>query len=97
MSNFRGSEWRKWDLHIHTPASIVHEYSAGANGDVWEKYINELENLPKHIKVLGINDYWFIDGYEKVLEYKSNGRLNNIIMPLKIQTTFPPFIFKKMI
>lgn len=22
----KGSEWGKWDLHIHTPCSIVQEY-----------------------------------------------------------------------
>ncbi len=56
----RGSEWRKWDLHVHTPASIVNHYSKNSNDDdVWESYIKDLENLPKDIKVLGINDYIF--------------------------------------
>ena len=36
----------------------------------WDEYIDALENLPEDIKVLGINDYWFLDGYKKVLEYK---------------------------
>ena len=33
----------------------------------------------KDVKVIGINDYYFIDGFEKVMDYKMNkGRLRNI-------------------
>lgn len=73
----RGSEWRKWDLHIHTPKSIVNNYG-GDTDEIWEKFISALENLPKDVKVLGITDYYFIDGYEKVMEYRTKGRLKNI-------------------
>jgi len=73
----KGSEWAKWDLHVHTPMSIVQHYG-GNQDEVWEKYVTDLENLPEEIKVIGVNDYLFIDGYEKLLEYKSQGRLPNI-------------------
>ena len=76
MTNKRGSEWRIWDLHIHTPFSIKQKYNNTPEG--WEKFINALENLPKDVKVIGITDYYFIDGYEKVMNFKLNGRLNNI-------------------
>lgn len=75
----RGSEWNIWDLHVHTPASIFHRY--GNDDDVWEKYITDLENLPTEFKVVGINDYFFIDGYERLLkEQKDNGRLQNLLL-----------------
>ena len=80
-----GSQWRKWDLHVHTPESIVHEYKCGQNEDIWDKYIDALENLPSDIKVLGINDYLFLDGYKKVKEYKEKGRLNNIDLILPVE------------
>ncbi|MDQ7864056.1 hypothetical protein RCO48_32125 [Peribacillus frigoritolerans] len=60
----KGSEWRVWDLHIHTPKSIINEYGSNNNA-VWEKFIQRLEELPPAVKVIGINDYYFIDGYEK--------------------------------
>lgn len=73
----RGSVWRKWDLHIHSPASIKQQYTNTEEG--WEKFINALENLPEEVKVIGITDYYFIDGYEKVMDYKINqNRLENI-------------------
>lgn len=74
----RGSVWSKWDLHIHTPKSICNQYGPD-NEETWNKFIIYLENLPKDVEVIGINDYYFIDGFEKVMEYKyEKGRLTNI-------------------
>ena len=48
MNEFeRGSEWRKWDLHIHSPVSICQKYGGK---DKWDKFIEALENLPKAVK-----------------------------------------------
>ena len=75
MSNLnRGSIWRKWDLHIHTPSSICQNYGGE---EKWDEFITALENLPEDVKVIGINDYYFIDGYKKVMEYRKQGRLAN--------------------
>ena len=80
----RGSEWRIWDLHVHTPFSLEHNYKCSHDEDIWEKYIDALEHLPDDIKVLGINDYLFIDGYRKILDYKEQGRLQNIDLILPV-------------
>ena len=81
--NLRGSEWNKWDLHVHTPISAVQEYG-GDTDDAWERFICALEGLDNDIKVLGINDYLVVDGYKKVLEYKKSGRLQNIQLLLPV-------------
>lgn len=47
----RGSEWRIWDLHVHTPLSIENNYGCADNEDGWNKYITALEQLPSDIKV----------------------------------------------
>ena len=80
----RGSEWRIWDLHVHTPLSIENNYGCANDEEGWNKYITALEQLPSDIKVLGINDYLFIDGYKKVKEYKDSGRLSNIELLLPV-------------
>lgn len=67
----RGSEWRKWDLHIHTPASILNN----GFGDNWDLYVKRLYNtlINKEIAVVGITDYFTIDGYKKIKnEYLAN-------------------------
>lgn len=80
----RGSEWRIWDLHVHTPLSIENNYGCANDEEGWNKYITALEQLPLDIKVLGINDYLFIDGYKKVKKYKDSGRLSNIELLLPV-------------
>lgn len=79
----RGSLWNKWDLHVHTPLSIKQEYG-GDQEEVWEKYVSQLEALPPEFNVLGINDYLFVDGYERLLSYRSQGRLGNIALLLPV-------------
>lgn len=31
----KGAEWRKWDLHIHTPYSLVHQNRIADEGLSW--------------------------------------------------------------
>lgn len=73
----RGAEWRRWDLHVHTPASIVQHYGKGKK-DPWEGFLDDLRSLPSDIAVLGINDYLLVDGYQRVREEHQAGNLPNI-------------------
>lgn len=75
--NGLGTSWGIWDLHVHTPASAVQDYG-GNTDEVWDRFLNELENLHEDIRVIGINDYWFLDGYKRILEERSKGRLRNL-------------------
>ena len=81
MNDPSGSTWRKWDLHVHTPASIVHQYDGE---DPWPRFLNELESLPPDFKVIGINDYIFLDGYRRILAERAAGRLHNIDLFLPV-------------
>ncbi len=72
-----GSIWRKWDLPAHTPASVIQGYG-GTSDEVWERFLVDLEALPEEFAVIGVNDYLFLDGYRKLLEFKRGGRLQNI-------------------
>jgi len=83
----QGSSWNKWDLHVHTPFSLFQCYG-GESKEIWDKFIDDLENLPAEVTVIGINDYWFLEGYKNVLKYKSNGRIKNI------KTVFPVCEFR---
>jgi DNA repair exonuclease SbcCD ATPase subunit len=85
----RGSIWRRWDLHVHTPESFSHQFRFENDeererykGNIWDKYIAELEKI-NDVSVIGITDYFIIDGYKKVLDYKKSGRLPNfdLILP----------------
>ena len=52
-----GSIWRKWDLHVHSPAS--HKF-----GGDWNQFVIQLGNAD--CDVIGINDYFSVGGYKEV-------------------------------
>lgn len=73
-----GSVWRRWDLHIHTPLSMLGSSYAGVS---FADFIDELEkkSTERSISVIGVTDYMTIDGYTKLHEEKySNNRLTSI-------------------
>lgn len=67
-----GSTWKRWDLHVHTPESaLANQFSD------WDNYINALERAGADVSVIGITDYCSIEGYKKILDYRSKGRLQS--------------------
>lgn len=80
----RGSDWNIWDLHVHTPESFESSYrfidkdeEIKFDSDIWQKYISEIEKL-NCVKCLGITDYFSIEGYKRIKDSKSQGKLKNI-------------------
>ena len=60
MANSRGSLWRRWDLHVHTPES------EGFKGS-FSQLVDQIERAD--CDVVGINDYCSLDGYEALLSH----------------------------
>lgn len=87
MNSPRGSEWRKWDFHVHTPYSIlnnqfgVNPFDETGNFD---DYVVKLFTaaVDKGIVAIGITDYFMLEGYKRIRnEYLSN--------PAKMNACFP--------
>lgn len=76
----KGSEWHRWDLHVHTPKSIIQNFG-GDTPENWNKFITKIKELPKEVKVLGITDYLFCDGYEYLLRRKNEIPNIDLIIP----------------
>jgi len=69
----KGSEWRKWDLHVHTPASELENQF----GDDWDVYVKNLfqSAIENNICAIGITDYYLPEGYRKLKqEYLNNSQ-----------------------
>lgn len=85
----RGSEWRKWDLHIHTPASFFWKSSPKLS-EITEEKIKE-DEFEKFIKAINtsdvstfcIMDYWTFDWYIEFRKYilKYPSKLKKSIFP----------------
>jgi hypothetical protein len=54
---FRGSQWRTWDLHVHTPGTILNDQF----GD-WNEYLSAIE-AQTAVEVIGVTDYMSITNY----------------------------------
>lgn len=84
MKYLRGSEWVRWDLHIHTPCSALNNQF----GHDWDIYVRKLFNkaIENDIKVIGITDYFTIDGYKKLKnEYLNKDEKLKIIFENEIK------------
>jgi AAA domain, putative AbiEii toxin, Type IV TA system len=69
----RGSEWHRWEPHIHAPGTILNNQFGGA--DPWEAYLTTLEGLTPPIEAIAVTDYYLTDIYEEFLKHKAYGRL----------------------
>jgi len=72
----RGSQWRRWEPHIHAPGTILNNQFGG--GDPWEAYLTSLERCSPEIGAIAVTDYYVTDTYEEVLRRKQAGRLPNV-------------------
>jgi predicted ATPase len=63
--SLKGSEWRRWDLHLHAPGTKLSD-CYGTDNDVWDRYLNILEK--SSIQAFGITDYFSADSYFTLLE-----------------------------
>lgn len=85
----RGSEWRKWDLHIHTPASFHWsgqrfdtDYKSSDNIPLVDEMIHALNAAEP--TVFALMDYWTFDGW-----FALKHRLSQSDAPELKKTVFP--------
>lgn len=66
MNKFeRGSEWRKWDLHIHTKDTNKNDNFTSLDFDSFCVAMFK-KAIEKDIKAIGITDYFSLDNFKKV-------------------------------
>ena len=65
QSSPRGSEWRKWDLHLHAPHTKLNDQFRVNEGDIWDEYCRRLHESDVH--AFGITDYFSADTYFRTI------------------------------
>ncbi len=77
MNRFElGSVWRKWDMHVHSP------FSANYSG-TWDQFVDQIRN--GDCDVIGINDYFSVSGYKKIIHEIGVGNIdieNKVLFPV---------------
>jgi predicted ATPase len=73
MKISRGSEWRRWEPHIHAPGTVLNNQFGGS--DPWGAYLDALEATAPQIEAIAVTDYYVTDTYEELLRQKATGRI----------------------
>ena len=72
----RGSEWRRWEPHIHAPGTVMNDQFGKPTA--WEEYLSALEAATPNIEAIAVTDYYVTETYGQVLEHKRVGRLPSV-------------------
>lgn len=68
-SSLRGSEWRRWDLHLHTKGTNKNDqFTESSDFDAY--CVTMLKKaVDRKIAAIGITDYFSIDNYKSVVDF----------------------------
>lgn len=85
----RGSEWRRWDLHVHTPGTNKNDQYEGTTiEECWDgfyrtisDYVGDGSDKVKSIVSIGITDYLSIENYKKVIAEKRLPDTIKLVIP----------------
>lgn len=94
----RGSEWRRWELHIHTPGTVKNDcFSGNSMDEKWNKYYSNIESYigdgsdpTRDIAVIAITDYLSVENYKKVIKDNRLPQSVSLILP-NVEMRIQPF------
>lgn len=83
MGDSRGSEWHRWDIHLHTPQTRKNDqYEGKTPEEQWDNFYHQVNKYLEQkdgsgdIVGVGITDYCSIENYKKVV---ADGRISKDI------------------
>lgn len=93
----RGSTWNIWDFHLHTPCSILNNQFGDPDSEqTWGSFLTAVETVAKEkgVAAIGVTDYFSIEGYKKLIQYQSEGRLSGIFLFPNIEFRVDRIIYR---
>lgn len=78
MSNqySKGSMWRRWEPHIHTPGTIKNDEFTGTTlSEKWSEYIKDINNYSPQVVAIAITDYLSHETYLKFIKAINEGEI----------------------
>lgn len=77
----RGSEWRKWDLHLHSPYTFLNKYTCTDEG-----FINKIVN--EQISCIGLTNYFKFDQNEYNLKESLEKKGITVFLNLELRLDY---------
>ena len=71
-----GSQWHRWDPHLHAPGTLLNDQFKGN----WSTYIDSINNASPSVNALGVTDYFCIRTYREVKGRWKAGELPNVAL-----------------
>lgn len=68
----RGSEWHRWEPHVHAPGTVLEDRYPVSG---WDAYLDALENASPPLAAIGITDYCVARSYQRTKVERDAGRL----------------------
>ena len=94
------SDWHRWDLHIHTPETLMNDNFTDKKGskankdDVCQYYVEQLNNY--NADILGITDYFSANNFFKLRDNRTKWKLKtNIVIFPNIEMRANDLVSKK--
>lgn len=81
MITNRGSEWRKWDLHVHSPYTQLNKYSCSD-----EEFISRVKE--QNISVIGLTNYFKFEEEEYLLKEKATKEGITVFLNLELRLSY---------
>lgn len=72
----RGSEWHRWEPHIHAPGTVLNDQFGGQSS--WDDYVTAIEKCEPAIEAMAVTDYYITDTYEELVRRKEAGCLPGV-------------------
>lgn len=69
----RGSEWHRWDPHIHVPGTLHNDGYPKTGG--FDQFLQAIDAVTPSLRVVGITDYCVTQSYERVKAARDAGAL----------------------
>jgi exonuclease SbcC len=67
LTSDKGSIWRKWDLHLHTPnTKLSDHFEKIGEEEIWKYFCDKIEN--SDVGAFGITDYFSCENYFTFLD-----------------------------
>lgn len=93
----KGSIWRKWDLHLHTPKTKLSDnfkLEDKSESQIWDEYCDIIEN--SDVLVFGITDYFCCENYFEFLShFNAKHPASHKVFFLNIEFRLPISVNKK--
>src|SRR5262249_40769182 len=79
-----GSQWRRWDLHVHTPETALSNRFKD-----WNEYLSRIEASPE-VVVIGVTDYMTTSNYSRLKQFQEAGRIPHVRLVPNIEFRLAP-------